>query len=239
LVCAHTRAHGSRANPASLSRVSPGSSFAVELADMPVWPNDARRLRIALMMAASVWSLAVGYGLHSLLAYSYTPANTRPAVNEWPPALRESGPRSRPLLVMFVHPHCACSNASVSELAVLMAAVRGRVDARVYGVRVAGADAGWTDTELLHAAERIPGVTVSVDAEGAIARELGASVSGETLLYAADGRRAFRGGLTAARAHEGDNPGRHAVLELLAHPDLPARETPVFGCYLHGSETRP
>ena len=150
------------------------------------------------------WFFVLGLGFHKLMVFSSTPAIVTAGPERWPLSLAASAPRAKPLLVMFVHPQCACSRASISELANVLAEAHGRLDARVYILRIPGAEQGWEETDLLRSARRIPGVEVITDVGGVAARHLSATVSGEASLYAPDGRRVFHGGLTAARGHEGD-----------------------------------
>ena len=59
------------------------------------------------------------------------------------------------------------------------------------------------------------------------------ATSGHALLFDRDGRLLFRGGITPARGHEGDNFGASAIAARLA--GRPARaEAPVFGCPIAG-----
>jgi hypothetical protein len=83
-------------------------------------------------------------------------------------------------------------------------------------------------------AAAIPGVHVISDERGAQARMFGALVSGQTLLYSATGSLLFSGGITGARGHEGDNPGRTVLTSMLTGQRADTVHTPVFGCYLHG-----
>lgn len=200
-------------------------------------PASVRRYPDAAIIgiAITAWVLALGVGAHQLMVFSSTPAVVSAGLERWPASLAASA-RRKPLLVMFLHPHCACSRASISELAGVMAAARGALDARVYVLRVSGAEEGWAQTDLVESVRRIPGVEAIADFDGLAARDLRATVSGETSLYAPDGRRVFHGGLTAARGHEGDNAGTRSVLAWLANPARSPRTTPVFGCYLHESE---
>src|SRR5436190_6315 len=79
----------------------------------------------------------------------------------------------------------------------------------------------------------IPGVTVRADVDGEAARRFGAATSGQALLYTADGRLLFSGGITESRGHEGDNAGRSAIAALVlgAEPTKLAT-SPVYGCPL-------
>jgi hypothetical protein len=70
-----------------------------------------------------------------------------------------------------------------------------------------------------------------LDTNAKEAQRFGARTSGEVALYDDAGRLAFRGGITAARGHEGDSTGRDAILRWLNH--LPADKcSPTFGCPL-------
>jgi hypothetical protein len=137
-----------------------------------------------------------------------------------------------PTLVMFLHPHCPCSRASIGELAVLMAHCQGRVVVHLLFLQPAEIDSNWVLTDTWKSAGQIPGVTVHRDDAGREARLFGAETSGETGLYDAKGRLIFHGGITISRGHSGDNAGRDTLEALLmGYPTQPA-DTPVFGCSL-------
>jgi hypothetical protein len=77
---------------------------------------------------------------------------------------------------------------------------------------------------------------VEPDPDGAIAQAFGAYTSGQVLVYGADGGLLFNGGITASRGHEGDNPGRAAIVARL-RDQVPAPSTAsVFGCALDEPE---
>lgn len=139
-------------------------------------------------------------------------------------------------LLMLVHPQCPCTRASLAELGRLMDETRDRVRAYVLVVRPPGVPDSWARTELWGRAAAIPGVSVHMDLDGEEARRFGAVASGHVLVYDAAGRLRFRGGITGARGHEGDNPGRsRARAAILESHD--AGEGPSFGCaLLHGDE---
>lgn len=137
---------------------------------------------------------------------------------------------------MLVHPRCPCSAASLEELDRVMARAGDRVAAQVVVVTPPGLATNEHDADLPRRAAAIRGVTVVHDANGVEADRFGVATSGQTLLYAADGRLLFAGGLTPSRGHEGDNAGRDAVLASLFTPgavdDAASPTTPVYGCPL-------
>src|SRR5205085_9936459 len=95
--------------------------------------------------------------------------------------------------------------------------------------RPADAEQDWEQTGTWHAATRIPGVNVVADRDGAEAARFGTETSGHALLYGRDGQLLFRGGITAARGHAGENEGRSARVALLTGGTPDAEWTPVFG----------
>jgi hypothetical protein len=70
------------------------------------------------------------------------------------------------------------------------------------------------------------------DEGGAEARRFGATTSGHAVLYSPDGRLLFRGGLTGARGHAGDNANLDALAAVLDGAPSPHINVPVFGCPL-------
>jgi hypothetical protein len=70
------------------------------------------------------------------------------------------------------------------------------------------------------------------DDRGVEAERFGTSTSGQTLLYSADGRLLFSGGITGSRGHAGDNEGRDGLVALLTRAGSGRTRASVFGCPL-------
>ncbi|MEX0704483.1 MAG: hypothetical protein WD069_20445 [Planctomycetales bacterium] len=183
-------------------------------------------------IALVLWGCGVAAGFVWALVYENTPARTDAAAEQWPLESECPLAADRPTLVMFVHPRCPCSRASLDELAVLMTRRGDRLAAHVLFLRPRSAPDVWAETDLWRSAARIPGVAVRVDAGGVEQRRFGARVSGEVFLYAPSGGLSFHGGITAGRGHAGDNPGRSAIESVLLQHEPPAVATAVFGCEL-------
>jgi hypothetical protein len=113
-----------------------------------------------------------------------------------------------------------------------MARLQGRLTAHVLFVKPEGAPAGWEKSDLWDKAAAIPDVRANWDIGGAEARLFHASTSGQVLVYSAQGRLLFRGGITASRGHSGDNAGRSAVVSALTGGSRSPARTFVFGCSL-------
>jgi len=188
--------------------------------------------RILLSAAGLFWLAAVLGGTLFLARYSNSAGQAGEPPDRWPESSNVPHNAARPTLVMFVHPHCPCSRASVGELALLMARCHDRLEAHVFFLRPARMPLEWAQTDLWREAARIPGVVVHRDDDGREARCFAASTSGATALYDLSGQLLFHGGITAARGHSGDNAGRAAIQSLVLEQSVGRSCTPVFGCSL-------
>ena len=187
-----------------------------------------------LVAGVGAWFLAVAAGTVVLLGYENAPGASPAPPALWPGDSRIARATDLPTLVMFAHPRCPCTRASLGELAVLLAHCRGRVTPYVVLVKPDGLPGDWAQTDLRRSALSIPGVQVLCDDGGVEARRFHAATSGQTLLYGADGRLLFRGGITASRGHSGDNSGRSAITALVNGQAAARVESFVFGCSLAG-----
>ena len=186
-----------------------------------------------ILVFAAVWLLAISWGFLGLWIYKTRPGAEGGTVpRQWPAASRIHASAGKPTLVLFAHPRCACTRASISELARLMARFHDRLDAHVLIL----AQPEEEKTDLWSSAERIPGVTVASDPQGIEAKRFGAETSGAVVLYTGAGKLAFHGGITAARGHEGDSFGQQRIAALLTGARADRADAPVFGCALDGSE---
>jgi hypothetical protein len=183
-----------------------------------------------IAVVAVAWLAVVGTGITLVARYSGLPGVQAAAPERWPAGSTVGRAAGRPTLIMLAHPRCACTRASIGELAELMDRVGGRLSAKVLFVEPEGVDPTWTDTDLWRSAAAIPGVEPIRDLGGAEARRFGAETSGQVLVYDADGLLVYRGGITPARGHPGTAMGRDRLATLV----LGQRQTsaPVFGCAL-------
>ncbi|HLM01507.1 MAG TPA: hypothetical protein VK400_10680 [Pyrinomonadaceae bacterium] len=191
-------------------------------------------MRFLLFLGNILWlSIAVG-GVFYLAQYENTPADKNVSYPlTFPPESRLGRDAGRPTLLFFAHPKCPCTRASLRELERLTAQVDGRLQAYVVFIKPKGESEEWMETDLRTKAEAIPNVRVVIDEDERETRIFGAQTSGLTLLYDRDGNLRFDGGITAARAHEGDNAGSRAIFEIITKDVFKTTETAVFGCPLH------
>lgn len=195
-------------------------------------PAPSRR-NIVVDCALALWVLALMAALYFMSAYERAPGPEGTAPLVWPSASVLNTLNGDFTLVMFVHPQCPCSRASLDELNVIMNSADAR-RSKAYAVFVSppSTDEHWLHTYSWERAGQIPGVLRYVDHGGVEAHRFGAQTSGDLLLYDGRGQLEFRGGITSARGAEGDNIGRQSVLRLLAGSPVPWQTHAVFGCAL-------
>ena len=202
---------------------SPPASVVVSAAPKRRWWHAAA---LALLVGWIIFQIASG------LAYELKPAAVESAASGWPAGTALSL-GTRGALVLFLHPHCPCSRATVSQLDRLLTAAQAD-DMKVEIVFV-GPDAD-SSTVLSRAVAKLSGVERQSDVAGDLARRFGARISGEAFAYDGAGRLVFHGGLTSARGHEGDSYALTALIQWLRDGALPAtsdtNEFPTFGCRL-------
>jgi hypothetical protein len=188
--------------------------------------------RRALLAGLVLWACALGAGGRALWKYSTSAGPPLRTPASWPAASRLQRAPGQPTLLLFAHPRCPCTRASLAELASLLDEQRGHLAAQVLFLRPAGMAPGWERGELWHKAEQIAGASVQVDEDGREAALFGASTSGHVVLFAAGGELLFSGGITASRGHLGPNAGTSRILSILGGRGADRRESDVYGCPL-------
>ena|ERR1700733_14206359 len=191
------------------------------------WTSNRTTFPFALAWLA----LAVG-GLISLARHQFAAGPSSALASDWPATTSIARAQDQYFLLIFVHPKCDCSQATVAELNVLMARCNGKLAATVMFVRPINEAAGWEKGSLWNAASAIPNVQTLCDAGGFEAHKFLAATSGQTFLFSPSGKLIFRGGITDGRGHEGDNAGSDAVEDLVQGKTSTISQTPVFGCEL-------
>ena len=192
----------------------------------------SRRSGWVIWVVTAIWFAAFAGGTVAFLRFEFTPGDETRAPLVWP---KDSSLALHPegmTLVLFAHPHCVCTRASLDELQVVLSHHARPMSAQVVFVQLSGfTDQDMTD-ESWEKAGRIPGIERRIDKEGVEARRFGALVSGYTVLYDSSGKLLFEGGVTGSRGQVGANAGRNSVIGFLRDGKVDTSRTPVFGCYL-------
>jgi hypothetical protein len=177
-----------------------------------------------------MWLLLSGAGWFRLADYQNSP-DSDGQLPQTVSARNESPSDRRSTMLVFLHPHCPCSRATVRQLEAIVRRNCEPLTIRVMFLHPSGTPEDWHRTELWDRTQAIPGVEVADDTDGALTRRYGVRYSGHALLYNKDGERIYSGGITVSRGHEGDHPIR-AFLTGQKNPEMISQCCPVFGCPL-------
>lgn len=228
----------------SLAKLGPFAPFRLELDRefcLSGWHiRNFVVLKYKLSALVAAWILAIGLGLHTLMIYKAKAGNAGQTPQSWTGNRLVSLSSAKPTLIMFAHPRCPCTKASLGELESLLTQAKDRFNANVLfyepdaGETSASTTAfdAWTNSSLIKEARAFPGLNVAFDAKGKLAHQFGAETSGHIVLYGSDGKLLFTGGITGSRGHLGENAGFDALLGILKQSAAQSIKEPVFGCGL-------
>lgn len=183
-----------------------------------------------------IWIASCGLGFAWLASYAFSPGDLgdseiEAAILGVETATHAEGAR----LMMFIHPRCSCSEASLDEMREVITRAGDEVESLEFFVAVPDSSSArqWEVGRLIDRLEAWGSqVTVHRDPEGRAAAQYGARTSGHVIAWASGGQQPiFAGGITGSRGHRGDNPGRLQLLEAL-HSHVSSPAVPVFGCGL-------
>jgi hypothetical protein len=187
--------------------------------------------RGALFALAFLWASITGSGFFLLGAHNARPGRAGMPPTRWPGECPIPLDPSRSTLLIFLHPRCPCSRASLDELASVVATSGDRFVAHAILYRPEQAPEGWDRAEA-KASEglAVPGLQIWADRGGELGRRFGVETSGHVLLFDPSGALLFGGGITPSRGHRGENPGLEALVARNGRGEVGPSKSPVFGC---------
>jgi hypothetical protein len=198
-------------------------------------PRLATARRRWLFLVVLLWIAASIAGFWLLNDYAAKKGAAGNPLPQWPHESAIQLSAHGATLVIFAHPQCSCTRATLTELQRIMARCPNGLTPWIVFYQPDNAPAEWQHSSLLRSAEAIPGLHVMGDRNGAEAARFHAYTSGQAFLYNSQGNLLFSGGITGSRGHEGDNAGESAIEELVTAGTTGCRQAPVFGCPIETS----
>jgi hypothetical protein len=194
--------------------------------------SEAKPLDWQAYVLTAVWLGAIGVFLQLNWHFDFQSGKQNPAPRELAKNWKLNLQPNCYTLLMFVHPRCACSRASLAELKKILQRC-SNVRATVLFFAPSESGKNWTQTDLWQSALAIEHVKVISDADARIAKHFGSLTSGHCLLYNPSGKLCFSGGITAARGHVGDNFGAEQIVTAASKSSQSSIvKTSVFGCQI-------
>lgn len=182
-----------------------------------------------------LWLGAIGLGMPLLMNYEVSSGLEGSPPLQWPKSEAVAAAGTCPTLILFAHPQCPCTTASIYELSKLMAERGKNLKAYVLVFAPQTVPEHWDRRDIWDSARAIPGVTVLSDVNGREAKRFGSHTSGQTVVYDKGGRLLFSGGITGARGRVGENNGLSSLQSALEDKGLSdkavnSKTSLVFGC---------
>lgn len=162
----------------------------------------------------------------------YTPVPLTSTATAFPSGSTFGLATSEPTLIVFVHPLCPCTEATLHELKELLTDTSNKISVVIVFSIPTGLPANWKQGDLWRSVRSNSNFRIVQDSGGGEARRFGVNGSGHCLLYSSGGRLLFSGGITGSRGHTGENPGRLTLVALITTGHARISHTPVFGCSL-------
>jgi hypothetical protein len=203
--------------------------------------TSPRRRRVWIAGILSLSTICTLAGIALLFTFDQTAGAVSAVPVQWPSSSAIERPGANGALLVFVHPGCSCTVATLHEIATLSAGRNSqsrRLATTVLFYRPRNSK--WLPGSLWSKVEgEIPGAHPVWDDDGREARLFGARTSGYALLYGANGDLLFDGGVTGSRGHEGGNLGIDRLRTAVDTGRPAPRGSLVFGCALAGADVPP
>lgn len=212
-----------------------------------VTPSRGAALGSRWVTLTCLWLVAVLSFGYWITAYGFEvdDSNLAHSASTWPSDSSLPFASDRSTLLLFLHPQCPCSRATLVELEKILESTTALTNAppRTLVVASVPRNAGnrWTDSPLNKRAGQLPNADLYVDVDGIETDRFGVTTSGTVMLFAPQGKRTFSGGITISRGHEGRSVGGELLQERLCrdldnqtdtYADFDVSSPPVFGCAL-------
>lgn len=201
------------------------------LTHSPAHDFHNRRGRWIAATLVPAWLALLVIGYVGSVNFENRPGESAEPPRMWPAGTRLSLAPDGPTVVMFLHPECPCSRASVTELANLVDA--NPQVARVHVVLVSAGDGHDARASVIaRDLEAFNRAEITLDDHAELAHAFGSRTSGDALIFSPAGSLLFCGGLTVARGHVGAGRSSELAAKALRGMMTDPAETPVFGCPL-------
>lgn len=187
----------------------------------------ARKHWVAL--SAVSWLFVLTIALCAQFRYDSIPSLASLSKKGWPAASKISRSTTENTLVMFLHPHCPCSRASLHQVTTLKTNNRS-LNCVFLFYTPSSFEKGWEKTDIWRTASEIPGAHLVSDRDGVEAKNFGALTSGQTYIFDKQGSLRYEGGLTEGRGHEGGCRNLEAAMKVLTDGGASTAFGAVYGC---------
>lgn len=186
------------------------------------------------------WGLALLWGVFALggsiamYQHAYSGDHPEYAGQQWPSLSKLTRGSERATLIVFAHPKCPCTRATIDSLSQVVRDTK--CDATIVFWQPASSSksdtSGWTTTPVIEKAKGIESLQIVMDPDGVESSLFGANTSGHCIAFSASGELLYSGGITSSRGHTGNNIGLESLIQAIQTGHA-QKSLPVFGCRFH------
>lgn len=205
--------------------------------DLSGWRSHfEKRTCFVGIVGFALWGSALMTGLAGMSRFSLTPGSSGKIPANWPEQSSLSRQSGVPTILLFAHPRCPCTTASLEQLKPILAKAQVAFRCYVVFLNPPEADRRWRSNTIVDIATTIPSVEIVFDSGGESQR-FGVGTSGHVLLYDASGDLKFSGGITVSRGHLGECDSASDFAHQLNCASATVSCSPTFGCPLFQDST--
>jgi hypothetical protein len=184
---------------------------------------------LLVIVVSAIWLIATTYAYSVMMRFDTRPGMAGNPPLRWPATSQVKLAKAQRTLLVFLHPKCSCSRASISQLQNLQKRLPGKFHTELVLWQPLNPSPSWNQLYRTDMGE-LTGTQVITDPGGRAAALFDVHTSGYVLLYGAGGDLQYAGGLTLARAFDLEGPGIVAMEQIMAGSKTTAAHRPVYGC---------
>ncbi|WP_158261050.1 MULTISPECIES: hypothetical protein [Pirellulaceae] len=187
------------------------------------------------VIAFAAWLAAVVFVFVSLGVYAGTQGPRSLPPSQWPTSSNLERTIDSHTLLVFLHPGCPCSRATLDNLLPISTTPSLSIVLVCMGDEFhpgENANDFASCRQQLNEWKTRNNVSLHFDTKDEEAHRFQAKTSGHCMLFNAQGKLKFSGGVTSSRGHQGASAGL-ASLEAALNGSPEYETYPVFGCPLH------
>lgn len=193
-----------------------------------------------MKVITAIWLALSILGIIILAGYQSDAGAQGVAPVKWPAkssVSRENGQKKDNTLLVFLHPQCPCSKATVHQLDLLLTK-QNKKNTSAYAIFVIpkGLGSDFAQGDLYDQCRQIDGLKIVQDRDAIEANLFAARTSGQMYIYDKDGQLSFSGGITPGRGHEGDSLGLDRAKEILSTKAGQKTVCRTYGCALENEK---
>lgn len=189
-------------------------------------------LGLVIIAAYTIWVALISIGHLVLFEYEMTASPLADTKRIFPMKSKIRIAHGRQNIIVFLHPCCPCSDATVEEFRQLMREGEKDSVGTVVFYMPPKEEGEWSLRPIITSVKRIRNVSVVYDTDGSQAALFGATTSGHVLVYDGRGLLQFSGGITGSRGHAGENHNFDVAKNSILAKNPKFATAPVFGCSL-------